>query len=72
MKKTRYIITGLVEGRDCYLVYAKSTLTQTLVAWTDDKEEAFDFETIKKSKRALKHMGLPIPCGIIVRHDASF
>ena len=72
MKKTRYIISGLDEGRDRYLVYAESMLSKTLVAWTDDKDEAFDFESIKNSKRALKHMDLPIPCFIIVRHDSSF
>lgn len=72
MKKTRFIIAGIDEGRERYLLAAKSTPNKTWVSWTDDKDEAHDFESIKSSKKALKHMDLPIPCVIVVRHDASF
>ena len=72
MKKTRFIIGAIDEGRERYLLSAEITKTQTKIQWVDDKDEAHDFESIKNSKIALKKMDLPFPCVIIARHDASF
>jgi hypothetical protein len=62
------IIAGIDEARELYLLYAKSTPKETRVEWTDSKEQAFNFDSVEKASAALKHMDLPIPCAIIIRH----
>jgi len=68
---TQFIIAGIDEGRERYLLYAKSTPKKTWVQWTDDKDEAFNFHSVEKTKAALKHMDLPVPCAIFIRHAVN-
>lgn len=65
--KPRVIIAGIDEGRERYMLSAKSTPKKTWVQWTDNKDEAHDLQSIEAAIAALKHMDLPIPCGIVVR-----
>lgn len=66
---TKFIIAGIDEGRERYLVYAKSMPKKTEVQWSDDKDDAFDLESLENAKAMLKHMDLPIPCQIVIRHN---
>jgi len=65
------IIAGIDEGRERYLLFAKSTPKKTWVQWTDDKDAAFNFESVERTRAALKHMDLPVPCAIVIRHSLT-
>lgn len=68
---TSVIIAGIDEGRERYLLFAKSTPKKTWVQWTDSKDEAHDLKTVENARRLLKHMDLPIRTAVVVRHEVG-